>query len=446
MNYRAAIASIVFSLFATATNGQVVTEFPIPTANSGPLDIVTGPDGNLWFTEYKSNKIGRMTPAGVFTEFTASSIANHPVQICAGPDGNLWYSLQLIPAMLGRLTPSGVRNEFPTATAGGQPSGITAGPDGNVWYTAPGSNRIGRMTPAGVSTEFVVPTFGSVPHSITAGPDGNLWFTENGGNKIGRITPAGSITEFTIPTPGAAPRGIVAGSDGALWFTEAGTAIDQVGRITTAGLITEFLNPSFASPSFIAAGPDGNLWVSEPNLLKDQIGRVTPAGAFTDYPTLTADGVSQGITPGPDGAMWFVQEEGNKVGRITIPGAAVKFNTLAPCRVADTRLPDGPWGGPALVSGATRSFVIGGRCGVPATATAVSFNFTITGSTGSGFVKVYPGGAAPPATSTLNWSAGQTRANNALIGLGTAHDVAVGAAQTGGGTVHLIIDVNGYFQ
>jgi streptogramin lyase len=54
---------------ATAGLGPVVTEFPVPTAGSGPEAITTGPDGNLWFTEAAGNRIGRITPAGVITEF-----------------------------------------------------------------------------------------------------------------------------------------------------------------------------------------------------------------------------------------------------------------------------------------------------------------------------------------------------------------------------------------
>ena len=34
-----------------------------------PLDIVVGPDGNLWFTESGVDRIGEITPAGKITEF-----------------------------------------------------------------------------------------------------------------------------------------------------------------------------------------------------------------------------------------------------------------------------------------------------------------------------------------------------------------------------------------
>jgi streptogramin lyase len=124
---------------------QKFTEFPIPTANSLPLGITTGPDGALWFTENNFNKIGRITTAGGIFEIT-----------------------------------------IPTANS--LPIGITAGPDGALWFTEFQANKIGRITTEGVITESTIPTAGGDPRGITAGPDGALWFTENSGNKIGRIT------------------------------------------------------------------------------------------------------------------------------------------------------------------------------------------------------------------------------------------------------------------
>ncbi|HMF10495.1 MAG TPA: right-handed parallel beta-helix repeat-containing protein, partial [Thermoanaerobaculia bacterium] len=127
----------------------------------------------------------------------------------------------------------------------------------------------------------------------------------------------------------------------------------------------------------------------------------------------------------------------------SIPGAT--FYTVTPCRVADTRNAPGPYGGPALAAKTDRTFVVGGVCGISPTAKAVSFNFTITAPTNAGDLRVFPAGGGLPLVSTLNWSAGQTRANNAIIALGPSADLTVHPDQAAG-TVHLIIDVNGYFQ
>jgi len=153
------------ALAAVVCVAQVTyTEYPIPAAGVFPRQIVTGSDGNIWFTEDNIPGIGRITPTGVVTEFA-------------------------VPA----------------------DEGITAGPDGNLWFTEYGAQKIGRITTAGVATEFPL-AGGSYPVNITAGPDGNLWFVERFGNKIGRITINGVITEFPIPTADSEPLFIAAPS------------------------------------------------------------------------------------------------------------------------------------------------------------------------------------------------------------------------------------------
>lgn len=125
--------------------------------------------------------------------------------------------------------------------------------------------------------------------------------------------------------------------------------------------------------------------------------------------------------------------------------SAAQFFSVAPCRVADTRNPAGPYGGPALVANVDRTFVIAGQCGVPVGAKAAAFNLAVTLSTAGGDLRVFPTGAGLPLVSALNWNAGQTRANNALIQLGPSGDITVHPDQPSG-TVHLIFDVTGYFQ
>jgi hypothetical protein len=125
------------------------------------------------------------------------------------------------------------------------------------------------------------------------------------------------------------------------------------------------------------------------------------------------------------------------------------FYTVTPCRVLDTRNPTGPRGGPALVAGATRTFTITGtapgECQIPLTAKAVSINVTVTSPTSLGFLTLFPGGTTAPLASTINFRAGQTRANNAIVPLGTNGTISVLDGQPSG-TTHFILDVNGYFQ
>src|SRR5256885_14851667 len=65
-----------------------VTEFAIPTANSQPTGITSGPDGNLWFTENNTNKIGKCTTAGGITEVATPTADPGPHELTAGRGGH----------------------------------------------------------------------------------------------------------------------------------------------------------------------------------------------------------------------------------------------------------------------------------------------------------------------------------------------------------------------
>jgi hypothetical protein len=142
-------------------------------------------------------------------------------------------------------------------------------------------------------------------------------------------------------------------------------------------------------------------------------------------------------SPYPGGVDLVISEPG---------GSPLSFYTVTPCRVADTR------SGSPLVSQVARGFPIAvagmSPCGIPGTAKAVSFNVTVLGATGSGHLSLWPADLGQPPTSVLNFSGGATRANNAILPLAVdgGGDLAAQALVTGGGTVHLILDVNGYFQ
>jgi streptogramin lyase len=204
------------------------------TFGTGPESITTGPDGNIWFTEIWSGRIGRLTPSGVLTEFPAAST---PRGIVTGPDGNLWFAVSNLqgPAV-GRITPTGVVTTYPISLEADLfPYAIAAGPDRNLWFTLQSNGRvgagaIGRITPGGSITTFALPQ-GSRPLGIAEGPDRNLWFTDTGGNTVGRITPTGSVRQFPLPRRLAQPIGIATGSDGRIWFTEAG--VNRIGSIGT---------------------------------------------------------------------------------------------------------------------------------------------------------------------------------------------------------------------
>jgi hypothetical protein len=129
------------------------------------------------------------------------------------------------------------------------------------------------------------------------------------------------------------------------------------------------------------------------------------------------------------------------------PTAGLQFFTLTPCRVADTRNATGTYGGPALAPNSTRVFPLNAQCGLPASGVkAVSLNVTAVQPAQSGEIALYPGNGVPTGTTTAAYDPGRTRANNIVVGLATDGAGTLGVQNLSQGTVHFIIDINGYYQ
>ncbi len=212
------------------------------TPGSQAYAIASGPDGNLWFTEFVANRVGMFNPTTkLATEF--GPLLSPATAIAAGPDGNVWFLEVGTPAgppIIGRVTPLGAIGEFSSGLAVGETlGGLTAGADGGVWFLKSGfgGTGIGRLDPAtGSITIYTAGFSGAQPllGGITAGPDGNVWFTDYFDGLIGRIAPDGTVAEFGSITPGlqinAITTGPVVAGQKTVWFT---TPSEQsVGRAT----------------------------------------------------------------------------------------------------------------------------------------------------------------------------------------------------------------------
>src|SRR5437016_8960860 len=161
-----------------------IEEWDVPTENSRPHDPAVAPDGALWFTEQRANKLGRLDPR------------------------------------------TGQMKEFPLRTPGSGPHGLVADRGGNIWFTAISKGYVGKLDPkTGEITEYHM-TDPRVrdPHTPAIDPQGNIWFTTEQSNFIGRLDPkSGEIKVKEVRTPHAVPYGIVINSKGVPYFCEFGS-------------------------------------------------------------------------------------------------------------------------------------------------------------------------------------------------------------------------------
>ena len=121
------------------------------------------------------------------------------------------------------------------------------------------------------------------------------------------------------------------------------------------------------------------------------------------------------------------------------PGSGgLSFYPVTPCRVVDTRNPDGPRGGPQLFG--ERTFPISGACGLPSTAKAYSFNATVVPLGSLGYLSLWPTGDPQPVVSTLNSPDGSIDSNAAIV---PTLSGSINAFASNG--TQLVLDTNGYF-
>jgi streptogramin lyase len=379
------------------TPAGAVTEYPIPTGFSNPGGITVGPDG-LWFTEETGNKVGTITLTGAITEYPVPSPNAVPVAIVAGPDGKLWFT-EFGSGKLGRLSPGIIVTPAAASTLGvaGFPASVTAGTAANVTVTArdaygntatgyTGTGHFTSSDPQAVlptNYHFTAADQGTHTFSATLNTPGTQSLTATDtanstltGTQTGITVMAGrptalSITGFpasvTAGTAGTftvtlfdASGHIAAGYRGTVHFTSSDpqavlpadytlTAADAgvhafsatlktagaqtlTGTDTVASGLTgtwfdigEFTLPTtIAVPDGITTGPDGNLWF--PEQTGNKIDKITPAGVVTEYSVPTANSTPYWITAGPDSNLWFTEIDGDNIGRITPAGVITEYS------------------------------------------------------------------------------------------------------------------------
>jgi hypothetical protein len=122
-------------------------------------------------------------------------------------------------------------------------------------------------------------------------------------------------------------------------------------------------------------------------------------------------------------------------------GGGQATNPIVPTRIVDTRSGLGAPKAKLAAGTAQRFQVTGGSSGVPAGASAVTMNVTVTAPDAGGFLTVYPCDSSQPVVSNLNYSADQTIPNLVTVKLAADGSVCMVASSA----THIIVDVASWF-
>jgi hypothetical protein len=222
--------------------------------------------------------------------------------------------------------------------------------------------------------------------------------------------------------------------------------------VATTAATTLFAIDAVADTLNLVGGPDGtpspNTGVTTPrgslgvttdsdlvgfdiSPIGEGVATLSVAGSTGLYTVSLVSGAAELLGPIGDGSPDLIDVA--FLARST-PGAS-QFTSVAPTRLLDTR------SGATPAPGSTVDVQVTGMAGIPANATAVVLNATVTEAAADGFATVFPTGEARPLASNQNVVAGQTRANLVTVKIGAGGKVSM-FTQSGG---HMIADVVGYY-
>ena len=217
-----------------------VTELTLLRADVVPGDLVTAPDGTIWFTEgyeggVAKGRIAHLDPdTRTVTEFTPPNNPNTCDGIAVASSGAVWFVENDNNSIA--CYDKGAFQTFPLPRPSVNPTNIAIDSQGQIWVTEQYGNAIAVFDVGkNLWKEYTIPSSSGQPSGIAIDAHDNIWFTEFGSGKIG-VLPSGSgtIVDFPIPTADSGPEDITIAADGSIYFTEQNA--NKIGQISVAGL------------------------------------------------------------------------------------------------------------------------------------------------------------------------------------------------------------------
>ena len=294
----------------------IITQFDIPAGRAMPHNVSSSMQGQIWFSDRNTNRIGNLDPqTGRFKEFAIPADLIRPTATFVDQKGVVWWGAS---NHLGRLDPqTGQSKLYPLPQQRSGLHSVFAGPEGMIWMTQNSGGRIASFNPKTETfKEYTIPSKHPRPYGIVVDSHNHVWFCEFGSDKIGRLDPAtGAIQEYTTPTPYSGPRRLNLDREDHVWFTEYN--VGKIARLShDTGKITEWTIPTPDSgPYDIVVDPRGRVWFSE--FTANKVGRFDPAtGQFTEYPLPGLDSQVRKMAVDAAGAVWLAEYTNGRIIRI----------------------------------------------------------------------------------------------------------------------------------
>ena len=292
----------------------------------------------------------------------------------------------------------------------------------------------------GASNSTMPVAVGSTPYAAAVNATTNNIYVANGGDGTGSVIGGATTLQLVNVTPCRLvdTRGNGGPIPGGTFQT---FNLPQLAQANGCGNLSSAASYSLNVTLIPSQGPVGYLTIWPASQVQPVVSTMNSDGRVKANAAIVSAGLNGAVNV-------FVANTANVI--LDIDGyfapatqSTLAFYPLPPCRVADTRGPDGDLGGPSLAGGVARSFPVleATSCNIPSGAQAYSLNFTAVPHGGLSYLTVWQTGQDQPVASTLNAPTGATTANAAVVPAGTGGAVSAYASND----TDLVIDINGYF-
>ena len=332
-----AIASIVQNLAGTGTTQAPMSQFPIHATAFGPYctsycsasNLIANGPNSIVFAEPNINRVGMFTTSGTLSQWVVPTSSAGPNSIAwdGTTPGNLWFT-EYHAGNIGRLNLStNAITEFPLPTGDAQPISIAFDAANNLaYFTAIGREGafVDSINSGGGITEYLQPNAYN-PGRVIVGGDGNIWAETSG--QLLKMTPGGTFLA-SPPTIGPVGSGLANGpivsGQPTIWYASG----SQVSYVTADGTTAQgtYVEPiSFGSIQGLTQGTGNTMYLTigsgqyggmgDANKVAKVVVTGTSVGGFVDQSISHEDSMPTGITLGPDGNVWWLEQNPGSLGR-----------------------------------------------------------------------------------------------------------------------------------
>jgi virginiamycin B lyase len=259
-----------------------ITEYNVPSPNSGPIGITVDSNGLIWFAETNVSRIACFSPNNLtFREYAlplTDALRKNGAQIWGmtfDETGHLWFTEATEAAIWMFNSSAETFEKFPLQP-NTFPIQLAVDSSGVIWFTELYGNQIGRLDPSkavnntreGI-TEYLIPTPDAGAISLIFDKAGKIWFTEPFSRKVGMFDPETiRFKEYAMPESVFTLTGLAMDAAGRLWITDHGSS--EFYRFDPAtGVFNEYITslPEYlfnvSLPYYLVSGSKGEIWMNE---------------------------------------------------------------------------------------------------------------------------------------------------------------------------------------